>query len=1300
MSTITTDPIPIIRIDLIETQGVRGSSGPPGPTGAQGPIGSTGPIGLTGPIGPQGIQGIQGVDGPVGPAGIQGVAGPKGPQGIQGPLGPQGIAGPLGPPGPQGPTGFQGVKGDTGATGATGPIGPAGPVGPQGPVGPKGSDALVPTNVSAFVNDVPYATRSDLTPYMKLSGGIMTGPITLYGDPVFDLEPVTKQYFLAYVGAGGSGGFVKKAGDTMTGLLTLSGDPVGNLDAVTKQYADKNAGGALGTGTWNLIASTVPPPSPGQVQLNNFTQANATNIYINYSTANGTNVSHSLQIASIGSMIYIQDAANAANWQQYQITGLTDTPASSYITYAVNWIKGGSVVPATKVVVGFSIGTTTGVYVTKVGDTMTGALTLPGNPANPLEAAPKQYVDSNIILCVKKVGDTMTGALALPGNPVNALEATPKQYVDSLVTNAPYVKKAGDVMTGKLQLNMSSTLDYAIEAHNGYGLFSEVLTSNISPTVDALYCAADGTGVGTWGGGRFYKKLSGAMTIRSGPANLQPQIENNNGTGGRDIIDTINGDVRYVNTSGDTMTGLLTLSGDPVTTNQAATKHYVDVTVALNSLWQGTYTVRTNTPDLTVAGTHNNGWSWTITTQTIGVPDNTIVALPGIPLGTPLNNGDLIQWSQTQGIFVIIAGSTLTKNQADSTYVALNGSTMTGLLLLSGDPVASAGAATKQYVDVADSGVRAFVSTTYLPLAGGTLTGSLILNGNPSTNLQAAPKLYVDNAIATEITRSDGRYLPYTGGTLTGFLTLNANPSTNLHAATKQYVDSNITGSLASYVPLAGGTMNGALNVVAPTADSNATTKLYVDSAIASGSLYKGAFNASTGKDYLGNPIPAASALNNGWSYLCQTAGTFNTVAYSVGDTTKSNGAVWQRIPSVGGTIATTSVTESNALANLNTSANATQQAINTAINTNIGTINTNVTNRVLKAGDTMSGGLLFGSSAVASQTDLSRHISLWGSSFGLSITANTINYVVPTSAVHAFVVGGVQVGSIINGGIALLGNRSLTIQNLPSDGSFVTITNNGTSYLTGDLNMQSHKVVNLANGTGGNDAVNLSQLNTKANTFTDTNNSNTFTPDVVGRVAITSADGLTSFKNLRFDCFVFGYTGYMSTADRGLLPNNQKASGWASFYQSTFAGADAVMHGHITIDLANGERWRIFVDGANWSAWERLHAPRQAVTINNGSVANFMYGNAYTQDNVFYIDVMVQMIAAGTPSPANTLCTFSPVTTVNELKKGVVVYDGGNLVNIDVRLENGFLSIGGSSSANIPSGAKVMLKYSVPYTL
>lgn len=37
---------------------------------------------------------------------------------------------------------------------------------------------------------------------------------------------------------------------------------------------------------------------------------------------------------------------------------------------------------------------------------------------------------------VKKSGDTMTGALTLPGNPSQALEATPKQYVDDLLTGA------------------------------------------------------------------------------------------------------------------------------------------------------------------------------------------------------------------------------------------------------------------------------------------------------------------------------------------------------------------------------------------------------------------------------------------------------------------------------------------------------------------------------------------------------------------------------------------------------------------------------------------------------------------------------------------------------------------------------------------------------------------------------------------------------------------------------------------------------------------------------------------------
>lgn len=40
-------------------------------------------------------------------------------------------------------------------------------------------------------------------------------------------------------------------------------------------------------------------------------------------------------------------------------------------------------------------------------------------------------------------------------------------------------------------------------------------------------------------------------------------------------------------------------------------------------------------------------------------------------------------------------------------------------------------------------------SSVYLPFSGGTLTGNLILNGDPAVNLGAATKQYVDNSIVS-----------------------------------------------------------------------------------------------------------------------------------------------------------------------------------------------------------------------------------------------------------------------------------------------------------------------------------------------------------------------------------------------------------------------------------------------------------------------------------------------------------------------------------------------------------------------
>lgn len=72
--------------------------------------------------------------------------------------------------------------------------------------------------------------------------------------------------------------------------------------------------------------------------------------------------------------------------------------------------------------------------------------------------------------------------------------------------------------------------------------------------------------------------------------------------------------------------------------------------------------------------------------------------------------------------------------------VPLAGGTMTGLLILSGDPAVALGAATKQYADA--------IGTASLPLAGGTMLGNLILNADPTSALQAATKQYVDSAIS------------------------------------------------------------------------------------------------------------------------------------------------------------------------------------------------------------------------------------------------------------------------------------------------------------------------------------------------------------------------------------------------------------------------------------------------------------------------------------------------------------------------------------------------------------------------
>jgi len=85
-------------------------------------------------------------------------------------------------------------------------------------------------------------------------------------------------------------------------------------------------------------------------------------------------------------------------------------------------------------------------YVLKVGDTMTGQLTLPGGGTGK-QAATVDQVTAVDTASVAKAGDTMTGQLTLPGGGTGNQAATVNQ-VNAVSTAS--VAKAGDTMTGNL----------------------------------------------------------------------------------------------------------------------------------------------------------------------------------------------------------------------------------------------------------------------------------------------------------------------------------------------------------------------------------------------------------------------------------------------------------------------------------------------------------------------------------------------------------------------------------------------------------------------------------------------------------------------------------------------------------------------------------------------------------------------------------------------------------------------------------------------------------------------------------
>lgn len=101
-----------------------------------------------------------------------------------------------------------------------------------------------------------------------------------------------------------------------------------------------------------------------------------------------------------------------------------------------------------------ALSATTGTFSSTLG--VTGAATFSSTvsastaPTVGAHLTNKTYVDAQDALKLNLTGGTLTGALTLPGNPSSALQAAPKQYVDTVAAN--YVPLAGGTMTGTLVL--------------------------------------------------------------------------------------------------------------------------------------------------------------------------------------------------------------------------------------------------------------------------------------------------------------------------------------------------------------------------------------------------------------------------------------------------------------------------------------------------------------------------------------------------------------------------------------------------------------------------------------------------------------------------------------------------------------------------------------------------------------------------------------------------------------------------------------------------------------------------------
>jgi hypothetical protein len=291
---------------------------------------------------------------------------------------------------------------------------------------------------SGFIPEAPIDTSTygrlnqAWNAVLPITGGSLTGTLTLAADPTVALGAATKGYADLKLAL---------TGGTLTGPLLLAADPTAAMQPATKQYVDTKAplGGPYMPLSGGTATGLINAPYFAATASLGGTQWGVQGAYIgwNYNTGTGFN----------GGTDFINShGLGSGGFAWY------DTASSS---------------GATPVLL-MSIRASTGVLTVNAGANFGGPVGLPADPSTALQAVTKQYVDNHAPLggpYLALSGGTLTGALTLAADPTAALQPVTLQYYNAHLPTVPVASSTPPVMDGAAAVGVGPTWARADHVH-------------------------------------------------------------------------------------------------------------------------------------------------------------------------------------------------------------------------------------------------------------------------------------------------------------------------------------------------------------------------------------------------------------------------------------------------------------------------------------------------------------------------------------------------------------------------------------------------------------------------------------------------------------------------------------------------------------------------------------------------------------------------------------------------------------------------------------------------------------------